>query len=145
MLKGEIASGDEIPEVLPKVKKENGQEVYDKTLTIPEFSSGVRTALSDGNSSEVWGQMIEELVTFYLRKYPDRLKCSDDYQLIGRMMYSAYPSIGRFGTHKWVCDINVICDTLTKCTDIDKSVNGSIYSSNVWKVYIICGYMLTEV
>ena len=49
-------------------------------LALPEFSSLVKTALCAGNSSEVWSQMIEELVTFYSRKYPDRMKCSDDYQ-----------------------------------------------------------------
>ena len=46
--------------------------------------------------------MIDELLTFYARKYPDRLKCSDDYQIVGRLMYSTYPSIARFGTYKWV-------------------------------------------
>ena len=29
-------------------------------LQLPEFSSGVKTALSQGNSSEVWSQMIED-------------------------------------------------------------------------------------
>ena len=46
--------------------------------------------------------MIEELITFYARRYPNRLKCSEDYQIVGRLMYSAYPSIGQFGTHQWV-------------------------------------------
>ena len=73
-----------------------------ETLQLPEFSSGVKMALSQGNSSEVWSQMIEELITFYARRYPNRLKCSEDYQIVGRLMYSAYPSIGRFGTHQWV-------------------------------------------
>ena len=121
MVNGETKGNSQT--ISASVKTDNGPEIYDKTLTLPDFSSGVKTALSDGNSSEVWGQMIEELVTFYSRKYPNRLKCSDDYQLVGRMMYSAYPSIGRFGTHKWVCDINVFSDTLMKCMDIDMSVN----------------------
>ena len=73
-----------------------------ETLQLPEFSSGVKMALSQGNSSKVWSQMIEELITFYARRYPNRLKCSEDYQIVGRLMYSAYPSIGRFGTHQWV-------------------------------------------
>ena len=37
-------------------------------LTIPEFSSGVRAALLDGKSAEVWTQMMEELVTYYICK-----------------------------------------------------------------------------
>ena len=74
-------------------------------LTLPEFSSGVKTALCAGNSSEIWSQIIEELVTFYSRKYPDRMKCSDDYQIVGRLMFAAYPSIGRFGTHPWVGEL----------------------------------------
>ena len=44
------------------------------SLTIPEFSSGVRTCLLDGKSNEVWGNVINKLVTYYTRKYPDRLK-----------------------------------------------------------------------
>ena len=78
------------------------EQKFEETLTLPEFSSGVKTALSQGNSSEVWSQMIEELLTFYVRRYPNRLKCSDDYQIVGQLIYSAYPSIGWFGTHKWV-------------------------------------------
>ena len=103
MKDGEMKGNSET--ISANVKTEKGPEMYDKTLTLPDFSSGVKTALSGGNSSEVWCQMIDELVTFYSRKYPNRLKCSDDYQLVGRMMYSAYPSIGRFGTHKWVSDV----------------------------------------
>ena len=72
-------------------------------LELPAFSSGVKTALSEGKSNEVWSQMIDELVMFYARKYPSRLKCSEDYQIVGRMMYSSYPTIGRFGMHPWVC------------------------------------------
>ena len=71
-------------------------------LELPVFSSGVKTALLEGKSNEVWSQMIDELVMFYGRKFPSRLKCSDDYQLVRRMMYSTYPTIGRFGTHQWV-------------------------------------------
>ena len=80
------------------------KEVKDtELLELPVFSSGVKSALSEGKSTEVWSQMVDELVMFYTRKYPSRLKCSDDYQTVGRMMYSTYPTIGRFGTHQWVC------------------------------------------
>ena len=71
-------------------------------LELPVFSLGVKTALIEGKSNEVWRQMIDELVMFYARKFPSRLKCSDDYQLVGRMMFSTYPTVGRFGTHPWV-------------------------------------------
>ena len=71
-------------------------------MELPVFSLGVKTALLEGKSNEVWSQMIDELVMFYGRKFPSRLKCSEDYQLVGRMMYSTYPTIGRFGTHQWV-------------------------------------------
>ena len=42
-------------------------------LILPKFSSGVKNALSEGNSSKVWSQMIDELLTFYSRKYPKQL------------------------------------------------------------------------
>ena len=42
------------------------------SLTIPEFSTGVRSCLLEGKSNEVWGNVIDELVTYYMRKYPDR-------------------------------------------------------------------------
>ena len=71
-------------------------------LELPVFSTGVKNALGEGKSAEVWGQMLDELVMFYSRKYPKRLDCSDNYQIVGRMMYSTYPTIGRFGTHQWV-------------------------------------------
>ena len=71
-------------------------------LELPVFASGVKTALIEGKSNEVWSQMIDELVMFYARKFPSRLKCSDDYQLVGRMIFSTYPTVGRFGTHQWV-------------------------------------------
>ena len=71
-------------------------------MELPVFSSGVKTALLEGKSNEVWSQMIDELVMFYGRKFPSRLKCSEDYQLVRRMMYSTYPTIGRFGTDQWV-------------------------------------------
>ena len=31
---------------------------------IPEFSSGVRTCLLEGNSNEIWGKVIDELATY---------------------------------------------------------------------------------
>ena len=71
-------------------------------LTIPNFSDGVRSALKDGNSLEVWNQMIEELLVYYIREYPTRLRCSNDYQQIGKLMYKTYPCTSRFGTHPWV-------------------------------------------
>ena len=49
------------------------------SLTIPEFSTGVRSCLLEGKSNEVWGNVTDELVTYYTRKYPDRLKTSEDY------------------------------------------------------------------
>ena len=84
------------------VKSENSRENFSETLELPMFSTGVKNALAEGKSAEVWGQMLDELVMFYSRRYPSRLNCSEDYQIVGRMLYSAYPSIGRFGTHKWV-------------------------------------------
>ena len=50
------------------------------SLTIPEFATGVRSCLLEGKSNEVWGNFIDELVTYFTRKYPDRLKTSEDYQ-----------------------------------------------------------------
>ena len=55
------------------------------------FSTGVKSALTEGKSAEVWGQMIDELLMFYSGKYPNRLKCSDDYQIVGRMMVFCIP------------------------------------------------------
>ena len=75
------------------IKNIKSEGVLGEKLTLPDFSSGVKNALSEGNSSEVWSQMIDELLTFYARKYPNTLKCSDDYQIVGRLMYSTYPSI----------------------------------------------------
>ena len=71
-------------------------------LELPVFSTGVKNALSDGKSAEVWSQMLDELLMFFSRKYPNRLNCSEEYQTVGRMMFSAYPTIGRFRTHPWV-------------------------------------------
>ena len=101
---GDVAAkANDIEEVNPVNPVNNsGEGTLGEKLTLPDFSSGVKNALSQGNSSEVWSQMIDELLTFYARKYPDRLKCFDDYQIVGRLMYSTYPSIARFGTHKWV-------------------------------------------
>ena len=48
------------------------------SITIPDLSSGVKSALIQGNSSEVWSQLIDELLTFYTRKFPHRLQCSQD-------------------------------------------------------------------
>ena len=81
----------------PMVHTEQSNDVSDLTnipnlnLTIPCFSDGVRSALKDGNSLEVWNQMIEELLVYYIREYPTRLRCSNDYQQIGKLMYKTYP------------------------------------------------------
>ena len=72
------------------------------SLTIPEFSTGVRSCLLEGKSNEVWGNVIDELVTYYTRKYPDRLKTSEDYQIVGKMIIKTYPYLERFGIHPWV-------------------------------------------
>lgn len=90
------------------VKTENNREKFSEPLELPVFSTGVKNALTEGKSAEVWGQMLDELVMFYSRRYPSRLNCSEDYQIVGRMLYSAYPTIGRFGTHKWVKFIFII-------------------------------------
>lgn len=37
----------------------------DKSLELPQFSSGVRKALIENRSSEVWGQLLEELQFYY--------------------------------------------------------------------------------
>ena len=73
-----------------------------EAFELPMFSTGVRSALADGKSGEVWSQMIDELLMFYSRRYPERLKSSEDYQVVGRLMHAAYPTIGRFETHPWV-------------------------------------------
>lgn len=75
------------------------------SLSIPDFSSGVRNALLNGKSGDVWSQMLDELVTFYTRNYPNRLHSTHDYKMLGKMLYKAYPSITRFGSHPWVSDI----------------------------------------
>lgn len=72
-------------------------------LTIPEPSSGVKKALLEGNSEDVWSQFLEELVTYFTRHHGDRMKGSQDYQEVGKLLYESYPSIARFGKHPWVC------------------------------------------
>ena len=88
---------------VPVVQFEKTGIKLNEPLELPVFSMGVKNALTEGKSAEVWSQMIDELLMFYCRKYPDRLKSLDEYQLVGRMMLSAYPTISRFGTHLWVC------------------------------------------
>ena len=62
-------------------------------LTIPEFSSGVRAALIQGESTDVWGKIVDELIAFYSLKYPSRMRCSEDYQIVGKMLIKAYPCL----------------------------------------------------
>ena len=95
---GDVAAkANDIEEVNPVNPVNNsGEGTLGEKLTLPDFSSGVKNALSQGNSSEVWSQMIDELLTFYARKYPNRLKCSDDNQIVGCLMCSAYPSITQY-------------------------------------------------
>ena len=86
-------------------------------LTLPNFSSGVKSALQEGNSSDVWTQMLDELVTYFARHYPNRLHCSEDYQTIGKMMYKSYSCIERYGAHPWVSkyfdkNIHALCRIL---------------------------------
>ena len=89
------------------------KEVKDtEPLGLPVFSTGVKNALSEGKLAEVWGQMIDDLVMFYSRKYPTRLNCSEYYQIVGRLMFSTYPTIGRFGTHQWVSWNNYTIHTM---------------------------------
>ena len=76
-----------------------------RSLSIPDFSSGVRNALLNGKSGDVWSQMLDELVTFYTRNYSNRLHSTHDYKILGKMLYKAYPSIATFGSHPWVSDI----------------------------------------
>ena len=83
-------------------KETDDSDVQYKSLTIPELSSGVRLALMEGKSGEVWGQLLDELLYYYVRKYPKWMNCSEDYQIVGKMLYKTYPSIGRFGNHPWV-------------------------------------------
>ena len=67
------------------------------SLSIPDFSSGMRNALLNGKSGDVWSQMLDELVTFYTRNYPNRLNSTEDYKILGKMLYKACPSTGNFG------------------------------------------------
>ena len=60
------------------------------SLTIPEFSSGVRTCLLEGNSNEIWGKVTDELAQYYTRKYLMRMKTTVDYQIVGKMIIKAY-------------------------------------------------------
>ena len=69
------------------------KEVSVENLTIPEFSSGVRAALIQGKSTGVWGKIVNELITFYSLKYPSRMRCSEDNQIVGKMLIKAYPCL----------------------------------------------------
>ena len=64
-------------------------------LELPTFSSGVTHALNENRSSDVWPQIIDEMSLFYIRKFPDRMKCTEDYQIVGKNLYRRFPSISR--------------------------------------------------
>lgn len=70
-------------------------------LRLPDFTSGVREALIKNESAEVWSQVITQTVDYYRRFYPDRFFKSEDYRLLGQIMFKKYPSITRFGKQPW--------------------------------------------
>ena len=45
-----------------------------EAFELPMFSTGVKSALADGKSGEVWSQMIDELLMFLLEKIPRKTK-----------------------------------------------------------------------
>ena len=70
-------------------------------LDLPQFSSGVLQALQEDRSSEVWSELIDELLLYFARKFPTRMNNPRDYQQVGRKMFKSYPCIKRFGSHPW--------------------------------------------
>ena len=70
-----------------------------------------------------------ELITYYTWKYPDRLKTSEDYQIVGKMTIKAYPCLERFGVHPWVSVI-LICKHCISFSSINAifKYTKSIYS-----------------
>ena len=104
MVVEEEGNGD--GQVLEEIKKELPE--YLGPLTLPEFSPRVQDSLAVGDADGVWGRIIEELVFFYQKYHPNRMNCTTDYQLVGKLMYKAYPCIEKFGVHPWVRRIIVI-------------------------------------
>lgn len=70
-------------------------------LKLPDFTSGVTEALLKNESAEVWSQLVTQTVDFYRRYFPSRMETSEDYRMLGQMMFRKYPAIARFGKQPW--------------------------------------------
>ena len=45
--------------------------------------------------------MMEQLTSFYMKEYPQALRCRGDYNVIGRKLYMQYPSLKQEGNKPW--------------------------------------------
>ena len=49
----------------------------------------------------IYLQMMEQLTSFYMKEYPQALRCRGDYNVIGRKLYMWYPSLKWEGKKPW--------------------------------------------
>ena len=110
-------------------------ETFGRDLELPKFSSGVQTALCNSRSAEVWSELIDEMLCFYTRHFSDRLNCALDYQIVGRKMFKAYPSIGRFGTHPWSALMSTLSSRMRTYRHKKRQRSGEAVSGKVEKIF----------
>ncbi|XP_038065740.1 uncharacterized protein LOC119735869 [Patiria miniata] len=67
---------------------------------LPTFSPRIEHHLKSATESRIWRELISESANFYVCKYPE-LGSPGEYQMIGRKMFSAFPSIAREGDKEW--------------------------------------------
>jgi hypothetical protein len=68
-------------------------------ITLPGFSTHVKTTMLNGNSKTIWLKMIEEMAHFYYDVVVgDEVRNQTAYLTIGRQMAQTYPNVKRDGT-----------------------------------------------
>jgi hypothetical protein len=81
---------------------ETNKNKEQKPLTLPDFSMGLKQKLLAGDIMSCTSELMEQMVAFYMIKYPDRMNTNEDYRDVGKKLYLSFPLIGSDGPKPWV-------------------------------------------